>query len=101
MVGSFMTRAMPITGLTESKPRWGRLTPMDTSRGKQRMIPLLPSPTYTKEHTMNDVQLKRHRDLVHRRKLEHKRKELDPDSRSWYYDGDGTKRDKRTNGAVE
>jgi len=50
---------------------------------------------------MNDVQLKRHRDLVQRRRLEHKRKELDPDSRSWYYDGDGTKRDKRTNGAVE
>ena len=50
---------------------------------------------------INDIQLKRRRELVRRRRLEHKRKELDPNKRSWYYDGDGTKRDKKTNGVVE
>ena len=50
---------------------------------------------------MNDVQLKRHRDLVYRRKVEYQKKELDPADRSWYYDGNGTRRDKETNEAVE
>ena len=50
---------------------------------------------------MNAVHLNRHRDLVYRRKLEHQKKELDPANRAWYYDGDGTRRDKETNEAVE
>jgi hypothetical protein len=67
---------------------------------------------------MDDKRIKRHRDNVRRMKQEkrrtpewHEKKaatlkkalgrfhvgiELDPADRSWYYDGDGTKRDKET-----
>ena len=66
---------------------------------------------------MNDKRIKRHRDNVRRMKQEKRRTpewyakksatlsrawsrfhpmELDPADRSWYYDGDGTKRDKET-----
>lgn len=71
---------------------------------------------------MDDKQLKRHRDLVRRRKQEqrqtpewHEKKrltlsrgwsrfhpmELDPANRSWYYDGDGTRRDKQTERIID
>jgi 4-aminobutyrate aminotransferase-like enzyme len=66
---------------------------------------------------MDDKRIKRHRDNVRRMKQEKRRTpewyakksatlsrawsrfhpmELDPADRSWYYDGDGTKRDKET-----
>jgi 4-aminobutyrate aminotransferase-like enzyme len=70
---------------------------------------------------MDNKTKQRHRDNVHRRKQElrrtpewyEKRKQsfsrawsrfhpiaLDPAERSWYYDGDGTKRDKQTDRVI-
>jgi len=68
---------------------------------------------------MDDKTLQRHRDNVRRMKQERRRTkewhekrqqtlenaqsriELDPANRSWYYDGDGTKRDKETDEVFE